>query len=803
MGFIMNPYRYSVGGYEVGYSCRFNDDDSADLYQASWSTPGSDKKFTFSTWFKYGNIEESNIFTSTASSGGGTNFTTLQLTSTGQLRLTRQSGGSVVFDLKTNQLLRDPSAWYHIHVVYDSTPSTPGANDCYFSINGVKVTSLATSTYPSQDVIHDYTRIDPTYTTDLGVLLVGGGLYLDGYLSQTIYLDNQKLAATSFGEFDDNGVWRPINCSTLTFADNSFFLDYANSSAFGNDVSGENNDFTDRNFATNDQVIDTPTDNYCVMSPITGLTDTTLSDGNLAISSASDEDYILSSVAIDVADSNGWYFEFEETANNASSQMGVATMTLVQDDASPGNDADTYMFELSGGGRQLGSASYQNNATWDSGTNGEIAEDAYGVMAIKGGHIWAGVVADGGGTITWYNGATKAEIEAGTTTNAMTTGALSGLHWISWTHSGTATATGQFNFGQHAFQGSDIPSGLKKISTSQLPAPAIADGTAHFQPTIYTGNGTAIGSGGLEVNQSGNSTFQPDFTWIKNRDTTDSHMLFDSERGATKDLNTDNTSAEVTDTESLSTFDADGFTVGSNVAVNTSAEDYVAWQWLESVTNGFKVRLVPNAEVSASSTFAHGNTAGKPEFVITKQVDDVQSWYTWHTGVPENDYFTMETNGAVATGDTVFTAFDATNVSTGSFSEWNDATDFLCLSWVGIEGYSQFGTYEGNNNADGPVVYTGFSPAWVCCKNIDSAVGGNWWTVDSARDTINPADKELILDGTSAEDTDSSAVMLDFLSNGFKMRSAGSAANSANTFLYMAFAEHPFGGSGVSPATAR
>ena len=402
----MNPYRHAVGGYAVENSCRFNDDDSADLYQATWSTPGSDKKFTFSTWFKYGNIEESNIFTSTASSGGGTNFTTLQLTSTGQLRLTRQSGGSVVFDLKTNQLLRDPSAWYHIHVVYDSTPSTPGANDCYFSINGVKVTSLATSTYPAQDVIHDYTRIDPTYTTDLGVLLVGGGLYLDGYLSQTIYLDNQKLAATSFGEFDDNGVWRPINCSTLTFADNSFFLDYANSSAFGNDVSGENNDFTDRNFATNDQVIDTPTDNYCVMSPITGLTDTTLSDGNLAISSASDEDYILSSVAIDVADSNGWYFEFEETANNASSQMGVATMTLVQDDASPGNDADTYMFELSGGGRQLGSASYQNNATWDSGTNGEIAEDAYGVMAIKGGHIWAGVVADGGGTITWYNGAT-------------------------------------------------------------------------------------------------------------------------------------------------------------------------------------------------------------------------------------------------------------------------------------------------------------------------------------------------------------------------------------------------------------
>ena len=102
---------------------------------------------------------------------------------------------------------------------------------------------------------------------------------------------------------------------------------------------------------------------------------------------------------------------------------------------------------------------------------------------------------------------------------------------------------------------------------------------------MYAGNGTAIGSGGLEVNQSENSTFQPDFVWIKNRSAADNHMLYDSVRGATKDLHSNAAAAEVTDTEGLSTFDTDGFTVGSNVEVNTNTENYVAWQWNAPTTS--------------------------------------------------------------------------------------------------------------------------------------------------------------------------------------------------------------------------
>jgi len=190
---------------------------------------------------------------------------------------------------------------------------------------------------------------------------------------------------------------------------------------------------------------------------------------------------------------------------------------------------------------------------------------------------------------------------------------------------------------------------------------------------------------------------------------------------------------------------------------------------------------------------------------------------TWHSGVTSTEYLHLNLNATPDAHATIWksTVPTATVISIGTSNGINKTGETIeFFAFRAIPGYSSFGVYEGNNVVDGPLILTGFSPALVICKNIDTASGGNWWTVDSARDTYNPADLELLLDSIAqpGEDADMSAPMLDFLSNGFKMRCGGGGSpNSSHTFIYMAWAENPFGGfggtfgasSGVTPATAR
>ena len=209
------------------------------------------------------------------------------------------------------------------------------------------------------------------------------------------------------------------------------------------------------------------------------------------------------------------------------------------------------------------------------------------------------------------------------------------------------TPPNTYTFGQSAFAYTP-PTGYKAWNTANLPDPTIVDPSAYFQPTLYAGNGTAIGSGGLEVNQSENSTFQPDFVWIKNRSAADNHMLYDSVRGATKDLHSNAAAAEVTDTEGLSTFDTDGFTVGSNVEVNTNAENYVAWQWYAPTTSTNTDGSVSSTSLSvdqtsglsigtfdgtgANLTAGHGLGVA-PDFIMATVRPDAANWNVYHSAI--------------------------------------------------------------------------------------------------------------------------------------------------------------------------
>ena len=350
----------------------------------------------------------------------------------------------------------------------------------------------------------------------------------------------------------------------------------------------------------------------------------------------------------------------------------------------------------------------------------------------------------------------------------------------------------------------------------------------YFQVKAYTGNGTAIGSGGLAVTLDGDEDMQPDFVWLKNRSTADrSNQVYDVLRGVTKGLKTNSSDEENTSSERLTAFGSDGFTVGDNVDVNTSGDNYVAWCWKAgtafsndasatsvgdidstgSISTAAGISIMSYTGTgTADQSVAHGLGA-TPQFIIIKNrttagywpvtnprfvsVSDTNILYLQLTAAESDD---TNINGTTAPSSTVFGVDDYGAVNTSG-----DAHIAYCFAPK--QGYSAMGSYTGNGSTDGPFVYTGFSPAWVLVKK--SSVSGSSWTVlDNKRNTFNPMGKGLFPDSAQAEYdyTD----RRDFYSNGFKIRISGSAENTSGViYTYMAFAEAPFVNSKGVPCNAR
>jgi len=383
------------------------------------------------------------------------------------------------------------------------------------------------------------------------------------------------------------------------------------------------------------------------------------------------------------------------------------------------------------------------------------------------------------------------------------------------------------DFGQGGYSPSQT--GYKALSTANLATPAILDGTAHFQPTLYTGDGSV-----RSIDQTENSTFQPDMVWIKNRSQADPHMLIDATRGVTKELNPDTYTPETTDANGLTSFDSDGFGLGTGAGgYNDNTESFVAWQWLAgggagssntdgtintttttvNTTAGISIGTYTGTGVAA--TIGHGLGVA-PDFVICRERsgDGVGGqWYVYSIGnktspAPEDGYLAM--NEPQPANDNATTWNDTAPTSTvftiGTNDDINEADSlYVCYVFAGIEGFSKFFKYTGNGDADGTFVYTGFKPAFILIKRTDAstAPGGetDWVMYDSQRSPYNEIDDQLIVNRTAAETTGSDE--LDFLANGFKLRTADMFVNaSGGNYIFMAFAEYPFGGDGATPSTA-
>ena len=348
----------------------------------------------------------------------------------------------------------------------------------------------------------------------------------------------------------------------------------------------------------------------------------------------------------------------------------------------------------------------------------------------------------------------------------------------------------------------------------------------HFQIKTYTGNGTAIGSGGQAITLDGEKDMQPDWVWIKDRSDSDRPRIFDVVRGVTKELDTTDTTGETTLTEGLTAFGSNGFTVGNHEGVNSSGDNFVAWCWKAggsassnsdgsisssvsaNQTAGFSVLTFTGTQNVGTVGHGLGSTPGA--FIIKNTADSSDAWYVYHKGLasdPQTDYIILNTNAAKVDYNTPWndTAPTSSVFTVGADGGNNENTStMVAYCFAEKQGYSKIGAYVGNGNANGPFIHCGFRPAWIMVKC--SSATQNWQINDAARGgAIDNPTHHLLLPSTSdAEAISIGSYACDFVSNGFKIRNTlGQQNTNGETYIYIAFAEAPFVNSNGVPCNAR
>ena len=791
MPFGSSQWMYSSGGFyphELEQSLRFNDDDSAYLSFTPSTDGTSLDTQTFSFWIKRANIGSTQFII--GGQVGGSFSSEIGFNSNDTFSFYTGEGRNIT----TNQVFRDPSAWYHIVAVYDSTQATE-SNRLKLYVNGEEITSFSNATYPTQNT--DSEIMKGGVPTRIGAKNTPAN-HLDGYLAEVNFIDGQALDPTDFGEFK-SGVW-VAKSYTGTYGTNGFHLTFADSGNIGDDLSGNGNDWTANNLAATDVMLDVPENNFATWNPLVAEGNAnTFSEGNLKlVTNTGSDTSALGSLAVS---SGKYYFEILCGTGTTTDKHGIGISDPSGFDPSTEN-----FFDTSGGFMYFSSAEKYNNGSGVS----------YGSTYTDGDIIGVAFDLDAG-TLEFF----KNNVSQGTAFTG-----LSGEFAPAYCDtSGSASETIFANFGQDSsFAGNKTaqgntdangvgdfyyapPSGYLALCTANLPDPVIDPNKDdvpedYFNTVLYTGDGTT----GRGITGVG---FQPDWVWIKERSVVRFHRVFDVVRGATKKLFTNETDAELTDTSELTSFDSDGFTVGNNAGVNQNNETFVAWNWLAgnstssntdgSITSTVSVNQDAGFSIvgytgngTAGATVGHGLGA-VPSMVIVKERGNANGWYVYHQALSANNTVYLDvTNGSAPVAIWNNTTPTSSVISYSGGAEVNrSGGTYINYVFAEVEGYSKFGSYTGNGSTDGPFVYCGFRPAWVLVKRTDRT--GSWYILDVDRSPFNVTDDNLIANSPNSEDVDQSLTAIDITSNGFKIRNSfGNFNASGGSYIFMAFAEMPF-----------
>jgi hypothetical protein len=912
-----------AGGYEIERSLRFNSADSAYLGRTPASA-GNRKTWTWAAWVKRSRLGVYGLF---AAYSTGTFFDWLRFDTSDKLEF-YQGNGVQDTSLVTTAAYRDVSAWYHIVLAEDSTQST-ASNRVKLYVNGQQVTSFTSSQYLSQNA--DATINQNVPHTIGSIIYVTPSQYANLYLANVHFIDGQALDPSSFGEFDDNGVWQPIEYSG-TYGTNGFYLDFADNStaaALGTDTSGNGNTWTVNNLsvqAGNGSYVSEVSGtqygtSYSIVNMFDGATTTYLAaigtsttwtpTGGLSFTKLRVRLYQDSgtgqmtfnwsggSYVLSFTNATANYTWIDVTSNVTSPVTSVQWSTpgtagpyvvgwevndvqLIDYRFGAGNDSlvdspTNYGEDTGAGGEVRGNYATLNPINKSSALNllnGNLdatgltgaASAASSTIALPTSGKWyceftntgsPGIVyglgisdsgrqtftnngilwGEGSGSYYRSSGVIGCDGEADQTGSTYATGDIISIAydantrkiWFAkngtWQLSGNPASgsneigtlnspTGDYffgfavtdsgavtaNFGQRPFAYT-APSGFKALCTTNLPEPTIADGSTAMDVKLYTGNGSTQTISGLN--------FSPDFVWLKARSAAERNVVFDQVRGAGYRLLTDGTESEALETNTLSAFTSDGFSLGVSNGVNGSGTSMVAWTWdagSSTVTNTqgsitSQVRANASAGFSivsytypASGTFTVGHGLGiTPQFVILKIRNAFTNWGVYHASATStNQNLVLNSTGGVSANTNYWgsSPFTSTTIGGGVNVSGVSGNNAIAYCFAPVAGYSSFGSYVGNGlQPEGPFIYTGFKPAFLMIK-ISSAALDGWLIMDNKRPSSNLVNKYLYAN-TSVSEAD--ANICDFCANGFKIRYNYEGTNkNAETYIYAAFAEHPF-----------
>ena len=811
MGILANENAIESGGYVINNSLRFQ--SASSQYLARTPASASNRKtWTWSGWVKRGSLAtgSAQILFSTGPTGAGQTWNQYHFDPDNTLRVINFVAGTQTFGRQSTPLYRDPSAWYHVVILFDTTQATD-TNRLKFYVNGSEIVTTTSSSYASYPTLNLDGTVNNTVVHGVGG--IASNSYLDGYLTEVNFVDGQALTPSSFGQTNSlTGQWVAVKY-TGTYGTNGFYLPFSNGTStttLGADSSGNSNNWTLTNFTRSAGVSDCfmfdvpsgngsgtgtqPSSNYAVISPLQNSAGyATVANGNLfgAVSTAVDK-MIIGSMGF--PQTGKYYFEWAISAVGNATVVGLTTNTIVQSSGTS--------FSNAGGLR-----TYQQNGNKYDGTT----SSAFGSSFTTSDVIGVAVDMDNGAIYfaknnTWQNSGVP-------TSGASKTGAaftnLSGIEFFFGCY--LNAASGNLNHGQRSFTYTP-PTGFKALCTANLPASTIVQGNKYMDATTYTGNGstqTITNAGG----------FQPDFVWLKARSGLNNHYQVDAVRGGSGStmytLFSSTTDAEQTTTSStnltygvIQALTTTGFTVAAGTtnagATNFLSNPYVAWQWkagngTSSNTNG---TITSTTSVGATQGFSivtwtgngtTGATIGHglgvaPKMIIAKTRGIVQNWVVYRPEIGNSNVLLLNSSSA-AFADGAWNSTTPTSsvftVNNGQGVNQASAT-YVAYCFAEIAGFSKFGSYTGNGSADGTFVYTGFRPKFVMIKS--STAVDDWRMYDASRPSYNVIGGTLLADTAGAETT---AAEIDFTSNGFKLRIT-TTPNAAQTYIYAAFASNPF-----------
>jgi hypothetical protein len=798
----------------ISKSLRFNSADSAYLNRTPGAA-GNRDTMTFSFWAKISTLYTSSrirLF-SQYYSGAANQFWISFDTSANVLDVASRTSSVFTLNLITTQVFRDVSAWGHFVIAIDTTQAT-NTNRAKIYYNGVQITAFSTATYPSQNTDMEWNNTETHYISSRD----GTTEFYNGYMTEINFIDGQALTPSSFGMTDpQTGAWVPVKY-TGTYGTNGFYLNFkdaTSTSALGYDYSGNSNNWTTNNFsvtagAGNDSLTDVPTPwfaynttgdvggvfrgNYSTFNPLDCIGTSGLSNGNLDVSSTTVANFGTVKIT-----SGKWYFEFRKNADG-DNQFGIASGNAY----GTSNNYGVTVFRRAWRDSNNTPAWITDGGNAGSGTPQPLATgDILGVaLDLDNNAVYFAK------NNTWMNSGVP-------TSGSSKTGAiwtdLSGGVWQIYCGGNANGCYTSLNAGQRPFAYTP-PAGFRSLCTTNLPTPTIGATSTTQADNYFNVVARTFTAASATITGLG---FSPDFLWFKRRNVAASHSLYDSVRGTNARLLSNDTLAEITTTSAeLTSFDSDGFTVGSDpgsISINAANGDTgVVWCWRGSdsapvtntsgtitstvsanTTSGFSV--VTYTGTGANATVGHGLGAA-PSLIIIKSRSDATGWPVYSSSVGNTSFAYLNTTAAFSVNSTAWNNTSPTSsvftIGTGSLMNASSST-YVAYCFAPVAGYSAFGSYTGNGSTDGPFIYTGFRPKYVLIKPSSDA--DNWQVEDAARSPFNVVNDQLWPNLSDAEQVDSTTRQTDFVSNGFKIRGTNTGVNgNGTTYIYAAFAEFPF-----------